>query len=226
MSQSTVAVLVSGGLDSAILIGHGLKYNASVVPIYVRFGLAWETVEKSYLEKYLDALKCPALMPLVELEQPVADIYGDHWSVTAEDVPDAKSPDEAVFLPGRNVLLLAKPLLWCHLNEVPALALGVLQTNPFPDATYAFFDAMQSAVNLAMKSKVDVEMLLPFASMKKTQVMHIGRDLRLPLKHTFSCIAPVDGIHCGACNKCAERQHAFDDGEMRDPTQYASEPEA
>ena len=57
-------------------------------------------------------------------------------------MPDDKTPDEAVFLPGRNVLLLAKPLVWCHLNKVPELALAPLGSNPFADATAEFFTAI------------------------------------------------------------------------------------
>ena len=37
--------------------------------------------------------------------------------------------------------------------------------------------------------------------------MELGRDM--PLELTFSCIDPRDGLHCGRCNKCAERQEAF-----------------
>lgn len=216
MSNDSLAVLISGGLDSAILLGDALRHYGNVVPIYMRCGLSWEKVEFAYLARYLDALRSPRLQPLVVLEQPIADVYGRHWSVTGEAVPDESTPDEAVFLPGRNVLLLAKSLLWCHLHGVQALALGSLQTNPFPDATPAFFAGFQEIVNQAMSGHVAVR--LPFGGMKKQQVMRLGQGL--PLEHTFSCIAPIDGLHCGLCNKCAERRHAFADAEMDDPTQY------
>lgn len=212
-----LAVLISGGLDSAILLGDCLSRCRIVYPIFVRFGLCWETVERHYLERYLDALQCPALAALVVLDQPVADIYGDHWSITGEGVPDATAPDEAVFLPGRNVLLLAKAMLWCHRHQVPAVALGSLATNPFPDATPEFFRAMQDVVNRAVGGNVAVQ--LPFGGMRKTAVMQLGRSL--PLHYTFSCIRPVDEKHCGRCNKCAERRRAFAEAGMADPTDYA-----
>jgi 7-cyano-7-deazaguanine synthase len=215
----TLAVLISGGLDSAILLGDALRQNNSVVPIYVRCGLSWESVERAYLDCYLSALAGPALQPLVVLDQPMADVYGAHWSITGKGVPDAATPDDAMFLPGRNVLLLAKSLLWCHLHKVPALALGSLQTNPFPDATPAFFRGFQDLVDQAMQGHVEIR--LPFGGMKKTAVMLLGRGL--PLKQTFSCVNPFDGLHCGRCNKCAERKHAFADAGMADPTQYAGE---
>jgi 7-cyano-7-deazaguanine synthase len=211
-----LAVLISGGLDSAILLGDALRRRTVVCPIFVRFGLFWECVELSYLERYLGALHSPLLQPLVLLEQPVADIYGSHWSITGEGVPDAAAPDDHVFLPGRNLLLLAKAMLWCHQNGVPAVALGSLQTNPFPDATHRFFQTMQEVANLAVGGQVRVE--LPFGGMRKTAVMHLGRGL--PLEHTFSCIWPMDGVHCGKCNKCAERRRAFAEAGMLDPTSY------
>ena len=55
--------------------------------------------------------------------------------------------------------------------------------------------------------------------MNKRQVMDLGRDL--PLEFTCSCIAPVNNLHCGRCNKCAERRRAFADAGMTDPTEYA-----
>jgi 7-cyano-7-deazaguanine synthase len=217
MADNSLAVLISGGLDSAILLGDALRQATSVYPLYVRFGLAWEPVEILYLERYLDALRCPSLQPLVILEQPVADVYGPHWSITGEDVPDADTPDAAVFLPGRNVLLLTKALLWCHLHRVSAVALGTLASNPFPDATPSFFRALQELVNRAVGGNVEVR--FPFGGQPKHAVMRLGRGL--PLEQTFSCIRPERDLHCGRCNKCAERRHAFAEADMADPTRYA-----
>lgn len=216
---SAVAVLISGGLDSAILLGEMLRRQRLVQPLYVRNGLYWEAVELEHLQRFLAAIACPALRPLHILELPVADLYDQHWSITGEHVPDAGTPDEAVFLPGRNVLLLAKALLWCHLHGSAELVLGVLGSNPFPDATDEFFAGFQQAVNRAVGGQVEVRR--PFAGMHKVDVMRLGRDL--PLELSFSCIRPVAGLHCGACNKCAERRQAFADAGLRDRTPYHGE---
>jgi 7-cyano-7-deazaguanine synthase len=215
-----LAVLVSGGLDSAILVGEAAGRHPAVHPIYVRTGLVWESVELAHLRRFLAAVRSPALRPLVILEQPVADLYGEHWSVTGRGVPGADSPDAAVFLPGRNVLLLAKSLLWCHLHDVPALALAPLEANPFPDATPAFFTAFQDAVNRAVGGRVRV--VWPYAGRSKAEVLRAGRHL--PLAETFSCIRPVGGLHCGRCNKCAERRRGFAAAQVPDPTTYHPEP--
>ena len=52
-------------------------------------------------------------------------------------MPD--TPDDAVYLPGRNPLLLVKAVVWCHLHGIDQLALAPLGSNPFADATDEFF---------------------------------------------------------------------------------------
>lgn len=210
------AVLISGGLDSAILLGEAVRQNQIVFPLYIRCGLHYETTELEYLGRFLKALAGQNLRPLHILEMPVADLYGDHWSITGKNVPLIGTPDEACFLPGRNILLLSKAMLWCYLHGVGSVALGSLQTNPFPDATPEFFAGFQNLVNRAVGSAVEIS--LPFAGMKKSEVMPRGRGL--PLEHTFSCIQPVQGLHCGVCNKCGERREAFKSAGMIDPTRY------
>lgn len=214
--RTPLAVLVSGGLDSAILLAEAVRVYPTVFPLYIRTGLNWEAVEREYLDRFLLAIRTSALQPLVVLDEPIADVYSSHWSISGDGVPDANTPDDAVFLPGRNVLLLAKPLIWCHLNGVPEIATAPLSSNPFPDATPEFFDSFAALVSSAVGGSVRV--LRPYATLHKADVLRRGRGL--PLEHTFSCISPVNGLHCGTCNKCAERQAGFRDAEMPDPTSY------
>ena len=67
------------------------------------------------------------------LKLPLADIYGDHWSITGRNIPVAGTSDEAVYLPGRNAILIIKAALWCQLHGIKELALATLASNPFKD---------------------------------------------------------------------------------------------
>ena len=122
--MESCAVLVSGGLDSAVLLVERTASHSTVYPLFVESGFPWEATELWHLRRFLDAIHLPAsaVQPLHVLSLPVTDLYGDHWSLSGQNVPDAGSPDSAVFLPGRNVLLLAKAMLWGHLHAVPAVA--------------------------------------------------------------------------------------------------------
>jgi 7-cyano-7-deazaguanine synthase len=213
-----VALLVSGGLDSCILMGHLLASGRTVQPIYIRTGVAWELEELTAVRSFTSAVQSPRLRELVSLELPLDDLYANHWSINGRGAPAADSPDEAVYLPGRNPLLLVKAAVWCQMYGVEELALAPLASNPFADATEEFFAAFERAIRLA--GTAPLRIVRPFAGMTKREVMQLGRDY--PLNDTFSCIAPVDGLHCGRCNKCGERKSAFDLAGLDDPTQYAS----
>jgi 7-cyano-7-deazaguanine synthase len=213
-----LGVLVSGGLDSCILVGDLVRRQQRVVqPFYIRTGLAWQNAELPALARFLSAIAAPQLLPLITLDLPLDDLYAGHWSLTGRNTPDADSPDEAVFLPGRNALLVIKAAIYCQLHGIAQLALAPLGTSPFEDAGPEFFREFQAAMNRGVKHPV--ELLRPFSHSDKRQVMQLGADL--PLHLTFSCIHPIHGMHCGQCNKCAERQHAFRLVERDDPTPYA-----
>ena len=217
-SDATVGLLVSGGLDSCVLLAQLLESGRHVQPFYVQSGLHWQRDELWTLRAFLITIDSGLLDPLVVLDMPLADLYGYHWSVTGKGVPDANSPDEAVYLPGRNALLAIKPALWCALHGIEELALAVLASNPFSDATEEFFRDFERVIERATGRRV--RLARPFAHLHKKQVMELGRGL--PLELTFSCIAPVGGLHCGRCNKCAERQAAFRCLDADDPTKYAN----
>jgi len=211
-----VGVLASGGLDSSILIGNLLRRGRRVQPFYIRTGVVWQTAELGGLERFLAAIATEGLSRLVVLDLPLADLYAGHWSLTGVQTPAADSPDEAVFLPGRNALLLVKPAVWCQLHGINELAIAPLGTSPFDDASAGFLRDFEAAINRGSSSRV--RLVRPFGEMTKQQVMALGRDL--PLELTFLCIAPVKGLHCGGCNKCAERRGAFKDAGIGDRTTY------
>jgi 7-cyano-7-deazaguanine synthase len=215
-ARGAVAVLASGGLDSAILIAELLSQGSVVHPIYVRFGLAWEPTEEAHLRRFLDTLTSPAPEPLTVLNVPIGSTYGTHWSVSGEAVPDDGSADEAVYLPGRNLLLLAQPSVWCALHGVHTIALGTLKGNPFPDSTREFFDDFAALAQRGMSHSLEV--VTPFAGLTKADVLALGRHLAL--RHTLSCIDPQAGRRCDRCNKCAERRLAFSALQIDDVTEY------
>jgi 7-cyano-7-deazaguanine synthase len=214
--RGSSGVLISGGLDSAVLCVEMLRDFRRVVPLYIRSGLRWETAELAALRQFLAAVERPGLDKLIVLDEPIADVYGAHWSTSGASVPGAETPDAAVYLPGRNLLLATKAAVWCRLRGIDALALGSLGSNPFPDSTPAFFDDLESLLNRAMGGSLSL--LRPFAHLHKTDVVRRGKDL--PLHLTFSCINPIGGRHCGVCNKCAERKNGFAAAGIADRTTY------
>jgi 7-cyano-7-deazaguanine synthase len=215
-----VCVLLSGGLDSSVLTAVFTQRVKQVHPIYVRTGLLWENAELYWVKRFLAAIASSRLAPLKEIQLPLADVYDSHWSLTGDNVPDHLSDDQEMYLPGRNLILLAKTSLYCALNQLSVIALGPLKANPFPDSTAGFFAGFQELASQALT--YELKIIAPFSSFSKTKVVRLGRDL--PLYLTFSCARPVRRQHCGACNKCAERRRSFILAGIEDLTRYHSLP--
>ena len=219
------AVLFSGGLDSAVLLADEAARGA-VQPIYVSTGLAWEAAERAMIARLLAAAPFAGRVPpLVSLSVDMRDVYAaTHWALEGKP-PAYHTPDEDVYLPGRNVVLLGKAGVYCAAAGIHRISQGTLGHNPFPDATGKFRAAMGHALSLGLAHDVLVE--APFAELGKADVIRLGAELGVPFDLTLSCMAPGSHqghiVHCGTCSKCRERHDAFVEAGIADRTPYADE---
>ena len=242
--MSGTAVLLSGGLDSAVLLADEAT-RGDVQPLYVSVGLAWEAAERAMVSQFLAQARFRGrVRPLVSLTVDMRDVYAaSHWAVEGRP-PAYHTPDEDVYLPGRNIVLLGKAGVYCAAAKLDRVVLGTLAHNPFPDATPEFRAAMASALTLGLAHDLQID--APYAGWSKAEVIKRGIELGLPLELTLSCMNPGFGIrgsgfgnrgsdfesriptpesplHCGLCSKCRERHDAFLELGLADPTFYADE---
>jgi 7-cyano-7-deazaguanine synthase len=225
MRSAATLVLLSGGLDSAVLLAHEAQAGHAV-PLYVSVGLAWEHAERAMLKRLLSAPVFDGkVAPLAAVEFTMRDVYSPaHWAI--QGIPPAfDTPDEDVYLAGRNLVLLTKAGVMAASRKINRIALGPLANNPFPDARPEFFSAMGRALSLGLDHVLSVA--APFLAMHKEDVIRRGLELRVPLEHTLSCMNPVLGgdvpLHCGLCSKCRERRDAFTAAGFADPAKYANQ---
>jgi 7-cyano-7-deazaguanine synthase len=222
------AVLFSGGLDSAVLLASVAEkarqraLNARVVPIYVSVGLAWERDELAMISRLLATPPYRDVQPVEALRFDMRDIYPPtHWAIRGE-APGFDTPDEDVYLEGRNLVLLTKAAVFMARAKLGRVSIGPLAGNPFPDATPEFLAAIARALSLGLATPIAVE--APYASLHKAEVIRKGLELGVPLELTLSCMQPEDGMHCGRCSKCRERRDAFRTAGVEDPTSYRQPP--
>jgi len=215
-NKGKACVLVSGGIESSVLLWDAASRYESVTPVYVQNHLRWEYAELFCLKNFLRHLKSDKLKTLKIIDLFINDLYGTHWSITGTKVPGANSKDEDVYLPGRNIALLAKVAIFAALQDIPSIEVGVLKSNPFSDGSKAFFSKMSKVLSLGLNKEITVT--APFLKYRKEEVIMMGK--RLPLEFTFSCINPKGYEHCGECNKCVERKKGFFAVGVLDKTKY------
>jgi 7-cyano-7-deazaguanine synthase len=217
VTSSRSAVLLSAGLDSAVLAAAEAR-RGNVHPIYVTAGLAWESEERAALGHLLAAPAYAGLAPLVRLSADAGDVYpSTHWAMTGTP-PGYDTEDSDVYLAGRNVMLLGKTAVYCAQHAIGRIVIGPLAGNPFPDATPGFFAAMARALSIGLDWPIAID--APFAERTKADVIRLGVALGVPFERTISCMKPRSALHCGRCSKCRERRDAFRDAGVTDPTEY------
>ena len=229
-------MLISGGLDSAVLLAQEAA-RANVLPVYVRVGLAWESAELKMLRHLLAApMFQTGVQPLETLDFDMRDVYPPtHWAIRGTP-PAYDTPDEDVYLTGRNLVLLTKAGVVAATRGGSRIVLGPLAGNPFPDATPEFFAAMARALSLGLDRALEIA--TPLVDLHKEDVIRLGVSLGVPLERTLSCMNPVDAtpprqvraagtpdepmpLHCGRCSKCRERRDGFAAAGIADPAAYA-----
>ena len=231
MAEKYTAVLFSAGLDSAVLLADALARRGAdetVQALYVAVGFAWEAEERGMAARLLGAAPFAGrTTPAVMLSFDMRDVFPDtHWAVRGTP-PAFDTPDEDVFLDGRNVILTSKAAVFIARHARPRytsarLLMGTLAGNPVPDATPDFLAAQSRALSYGLDLPMAVE--APFAALHKSDVIRRGVELGVPLELTLSCMQPHDGSHCGKCSKCRERRDAFREAGVRDPTLYRQPP--
>jgi 7-cyano-7-deazaguanine synthase len=223
--MSTI-VLLSGGLDSAVLAAHEATEDP-VFPVYVSVGLAWEDAEVAMLERLLATPPFRLVDTLSRVSFTMRDVYSPtHWAIRG--VPPAyDTADDDVYLAGRNLVLLTKAGVIAVKIGANRIALGPLAGNPFPDARPEFFGAMAKALTMGLNHPTEID--APFLTWRKEDVIRRGIELGVPFEYTLSCMNPIiattkGGLpqHCGLCSKCRERRDAFAAAGVPDPSVYAN----
>lgn len=86
--------------------------------------------------------------------------------------------------------------------------------NAYPDCSIAFTDAIDRAIYEGSGGKVNI--IAPFVSCNKSDVVRKGLELGVPYKLTWSCYNGRDKP-CGKCGTCIDRIKAFKENGLEDP---------
>jgi 7-cyano-7-deazaguanine synthase len=194
-----VIVLLSGGIDSTVLLAELLRERIGCKCLFVDYG------QRAGAEEYAASKRISHSMNVELIRVVLGSFSGRFRNILTQDNPSLSS----VF-PARNMLLLTLAAQIGFEEHARAVAIGVIMTTKYPDCTKEFLESAERSITLALGEKMAV--LSPFSQLTKGQVVEIGRTLDVPFELTYSCFRG-GRKHCGKCEACKERREALEEAQ-------------
>jgi len=218
ISVDTVIVL-SGGMDSAVLLANTIAQNKTVTAISFDYGS-----KHNARELPMAAAICQARQvdhKIVHLPF-INDIFTSSLLQSGEAIPDGHYEEETMkrtVVPFRNGILMAIAVGLAESSGAGEVLLGSHVGDHFiyPDCRPEFNAAFAEAAYLGTDRQVEVK--FPFADLDKRDIGDLGRRLGVDFKQTWTCYKGNE-MHCGTCGACQERKYALRQEEGLDPTIY------
>ena len=224
-------VLLSGGLDSTVLLHHVVK-TFELSPVYA---VSFRYGQKHSRELGMAAWQA-AQVPQVAAHD-ILDLTGLGENVTmastlvagGADIPDLAQLSDAerrqppTYVPNRNMILLALGAALAECRDCRRLFYGAQAHDQYGywDCTAEFVRRMNDTLALNPGCAVRIE--APFVAESKADVVRLGLALGVDFAHTWSCYRGGDQP-CGTCPTCVERCRAFTEAGVPDPLESATAP--
>jgi 7-cyano-7-deazaguanine synthase len=218
-------VLLSGGLDSATVLGIALDQGYEVHPLTIDY----HQVSKKELE-CARALCQHYNLQLKLLEFNLASITKS--ALLDGNIPAAREqpavegechiPD--TYVPGRNTIFLALALSYAEGMGAEAVFIGAnaVDYSGYPDCREEYFSIYQDLINVGTRCGIEkkaVQIRTPILGFTKSEIIEAGLKLGVPYESTWSCYDARDSA-CGRCESCLLRQKGFMEAGGKDPIQY------
>lgn len=225
--MSKALVILSGGMDSTILLHHVAK-RLKIEEIYaITFNYGQRIIRE------IDCAKYQALETgIVEHKIINMDFFRGISKMSALTNTDLKIPkarddignaQPLSYVPFRNLLLLTTAAGWAESVGANDLYYGAVQTDDFSgywDCTSLFLNKVNEVYNLNRKNTIKVN--APFMTWSKDRVVKEGIDLNVNFNRTHTCYEGTE-VACGECVSCSARIKAFIDNKTIDPIKYAKD---
>jgi 7-cyano-7-deazaguanine synthase len=192
-------VLLSGGLDSTVLLAQQAKSYGDILALSFDYG-------QTHRAKELAAAKTIAAHYGVKHRiVGMSSVVLPSALTGTVEIPDghAESPD-ATTVPARNMIFISIAAAVAESENAQIVYIG---TNASDHAGYAdcrpgFIRAMWKAVSLGTDSGVTLS--APLSHMSKREIVGVGRYLDAPMHLSWSCYRGGDEP-CNRCGACEER---------------------
>jgi 7-cyano-7-deazaguanine synthase len=224
MADRAAVVLLSGGLDSAVLLAVARAEGFECHCLSVDYGQR-HRAELEAAGRVAHALGAVA-HKVIRVD--LTAIGGSALTDPHIAVPERPSDGIPVtYVPARNTILLSLGLAWAEVLSAADLFIGAnsIDYSGYPDCRPEYLHAYEQMANLATRAAVEGALFTvhrPLIYLTKAEIIRRGTDLGVDFSATVSCYqASSDGGACGRCDACRLRRAGFVAARLPDPTRYA-----
>lgn len=234
MNSHTAVVLLSGGLDSAVVLAMARARGLACHALGFDYGQR-HRAELRAAEKIAAALGAATHRTVrLDLRCIGGSALTDAIDVPKDGAGGESGPIPVTYVPARNITFLA---IACGLAEATGagrilLGVNAVDYSGYPDCRPEFIAAFQRCIDVGTKAGVEgggaggggLVIEAPLVRMTKADIIREGVRLGVDLSVTSSCYDPLgeDGLACGRCDSCRIRRRGFAEAGVPDPTRYAS----
>lgn len=209
MSKRKVVVLLSGGLDSAI-VGAYLKHKDYSIEagVFVNRGQSNYDRELVAVRNVAEYLKIPLLCA--------------EFSLPDLSKVLSKEARKKLCIPARNLILGTVALPYVYALDCQFLALGNIVSDEFPDCNKEFRSKFAATASQALDKKVEVVApLADWENWDKADEISFAERTGHPTLFQLTWTCWLGGeFHCGNCHACEGRKEGFSSAGIIDPTIY------
>ena len=228
--KNPAVVLVSGGMDSAVVLAIAREQGFAVHALSVRYGQR-HTSELDAADRVARMLGAVAHKTVaVDLRSIGGSALTDSDIAVPDDsdghVIGATGDIPVTYVPARNTIMLSLALGWAEVVGSADLFCGVnaVDYSGYPDCRPEFIEAFERLANLATRAGVEgagFRVHAPLQRMSKADIVREGLRLGVDFAETVSCYqADGQGRACRHCDACRLRAEGFASAGVADPTRY------
>lgn len=217
--------LVSGGMDSAVVLAIAREQGFAVHALSVRYGQR----HTSELDAAARVARALGAVTHKTVDVDLRAIGGSALTDDGIEVPEAGGEGiPATYVPARNTTMLSIALGWAEVLGAADIFCGVnaVDYSGYPDCRPEFIAAFERLANLATKAGVEgagIRIHAPLMRMGKDGIVREGLRLGVDFAQTVSCYrADAEGRACGHCDACRLRAAGFAAAGVADPTRYVA----
>ena len=224
--------LVSGGMDSAVVLAAGARDGFEAHALTVNYGQR----HACELEAADRVCRAAGVLEHRTVDVNLAALGGS--ALTSEvAVPKGRGPSEigagvpVTYVPARNALFLTIALGWAEMLGASDLFCGVnaVDYSGYPDCRPEFLRAFEQlaaqATAAGTERGVEFRVHAPLLDLSKSGIVELGHDLGVDFALTHTCYDPEQQgetwLSCGACDACTLRLAGFREAGCEDPIAYA-----